>query len=387
MIKEDYGNEKDIQLIKVIACIVIYSIIGIVALFTIFVSKVKAITFTYNGNDTSAYELTGLLPINRGYFRGCTSTTSCYSTSYGTNNQSGKVRNTTNVANDNKGMMYYIALNDKSIYVNYIYSVNALYCGPSMGTPDLYVWNGNDYNSTGNMIITTDLYHTYKGVPNIEFNADGSNFMSCNILYSVFKATRSGTIMGLQVRTSSTTSSTFHYLIGYNIESLGNGNELTSSQVQNIINNSGLATASSVNQINQATNEVKQQVEELNQQQEETNNILNDDSIDNPNNAISGMEQNNASNGVISDLLLLPVRLFQNILNNINGTCTSFNLGTMFNHNLTLPCINLSNYLGTALYNVIDVLISGIFVLSIRKKFVDIFENFTALKTGGNELE
>lgn len=93
------------------------------------------------------------------------------------------------------------------------------------------------------------------------------------------------------------------------------------------------------------------------------------------------------SNGVISDLLLLPVRMFQSIVNTIDGTCSDFSLGTLLGHELTMPCINLSSRLGSALYGVIDVLISGFFILSIRKKFVDIFEHFTSLKTGGNELE
>ena len=119
----------------------------------------------------------------------------------------------------------------------------------------------------------------------------------------------------------------------------------------------------------------------------DVNDSINDSSTDDPTSDLNDMNQNQTSNSVISDLLLLPVTLFQNILNAINGTCNSFNLGNLFNSNLTLPCINIKRYLGDALYNVIDVLISGLFVLSIRKKFVDIFQNITSLKDRGNELE
>lgn len=110
-------------------------------------------------------------------------------------------------------------------------------------------------------------------------------------------------------------------------------------------------------------------------------------SVDNPQNALNQFNNKFADNNVISNLLLLPVRIYQNVLNNINGTCNTFNLGALWNHNLTMTCIRVDSLLGSALYGVIDVIISGFFVYHIRKKFVDIFEHLTSLKTGGNELE
>lgn len=133
-----------------------------------------------------------------------------------------------------------------------------------------------------------------------------------------------------------------------------------------------------------------QQIQAINNNTQAVNGVndsINDSTTDDPSNDLNDMTQNQTSNSVISDLLLLPVTLFQNILNAISGTCNSFNLGNLFNSNLTLPCINIKNYLGNSLYNVIDVIISGIFVLSIRKKFVDVFQNITSLKDRGNELE
>lgn len=126
-----------------------------------------------------------------------------------------------------------------------------------------------------------------------------------------------------------------------------------------------------------------------NQRLDSIDNTLNNDSIDSSNTTgtLENLSDDLPTNSVISDLLLLPVRLFQNILNSINGSCSSFSLGSLFNTNINLPCINLQNILGSSLYSVIDILISGIFVLSIRKKFVNIFENLSSLKNGGNELE
>lgn len=135
-------------------------------------------------------------------------------------------------------------------------------------------------------------------------------------------------------------------------------------------------TTSITNAQNQTTNAVN-----------DTNNTLKDDNVDDPSSSLSSMNSNIATNSVISDLLLLPVTLFQRVINSINGSCNSFNLGTLFNHNLVLPCINLQNILGSSLYGVIDILLCGIFVLSMRKRFVNIFENITSLKDRGNELE
>ena len=95
-----------------------------------------------------------------------------------------------------------------------------------------------------------------------------------------------------------------------------------------------------------------------------------------------------ASNNVISDLLLLPVRMYQAILNSLgSNSCQAFNLGSLYGTNLVLPCIQVQNYVGSTLWTTIDLIFCGIFILAIRKKFVDIFNNMTSLKNRGNELE
>lgn len=131
------------------------------------------------------------------------------------------------------------------------------------------------------------------------------------------------------------------------------------------------------------------ELQNINNAVNETNNTIKDDTVDN--NSISSTIQNGsnqiASNNSITQLLTLPISLYQNILNSVSGSCSSFSLGTLYNHQLTLPCINLQNLLGSTLYSIIDILISGLFILSFRKKMVDIFNNMTSLKDRGNELE
>ena len=117
------------------------------------------------------------------------------------------------------------------------------------------------------------------------------------------------------------------------------------------------------------------------------NDTLNNSSTDDPNNDINSMNSKTASNNSITQLLTLPITLFQNVLNNINGSCSAYSLGSLYGTSLTLPCINLESILGSTLWGVIDVLISGLFILSFRKKMVDIFNHMSSLNDRGNELE
>lgn len=117
------------------------------------------------------------------------------------------------------------------------------------------------------------------------------------------------------------------------------------------------------------------------------NDSINDNSVDSSDSTINNLNSNLPTNSVISDLILLPVTFLQKLVNSLGGSCSQFSLGSLLGTNLVMPCINLSNYLGSALWTTIDLIFSGMFVLIIRKKFVDIFNNITQLKERGNEVE
>ena len=120
---------------------------------------------------------------------------------------------------------------------------------------------------------------------------------------------------------------------------------------------------------------------------DQVNDTLSDSSTDDPDSAIEDMQDYVPTNGTISQLLTLPISLYQNILNSVSGSCSSFNLGSLLGTSLLLPCINLQQLLGSTLYGVIDILCSGFFILSFRKKMVDIFNHMTSLNDRGNEVE
>lgn len=127
----------------------------------------------------------------------------------------------------------------------------------------------------------------------------------------------------------------------------------------------------------------------INSQQQTTNAVNNvNDSINNDSvssntehsNTAQGWASQSASDSVVSDMVLMPITLLNAFSSGFNGSCQAYNLGSLYGTNLTLPCINISNYLGATLWGIIDVLMSGFLIYGIGKKFVKVFNDFTNLK-------
>lgn len=120
------------------------------------------------------------------------------------------------------------------------------------------------------------------------------------------------------------------------------------------------------------------------------NDTLNDDNIsDSTNSSINGIlgsKTEQETFGPVADLILLPLTLFRAFYNGFNNSCSPFNLGTLFNTNITLPCINLRNILGSSLYSIIDVAISLFMLYNIILMCIHIFDKITSFKDPFEEL-
>lgn len=130
---------------------------------------------------------------------------------------------------------------------------------------------------------------------------------------------------------------------------------------------------------------INEQTQQQEQQHNETiNTLTNDTSIDTneTSNIFEEFEDFLPDEGIVTQLVTLPISLYTNILNSVNGTCQAFSLGSLLGTNLTLPCINVANYLGSQLWSVIDILMSGFFILTIGRKFIKVFENMSSMKEG-----
>lgn len=97
-------------------------------------------------------------------------------------------------------------------------------------------------------------------------------------------------------------------------------------------------------------------------------------------NAISGLENNIGTNGTIQSLAVMPITLFQSMLNSINGSCTPFYIGNLFGEEVYFSCVDLSSYLGSTLWGLIDVLCCGMFIWVMSNKLRKVWDSFTNLK-------
>lgn len=115
------------------------------------------------------------------------------------------------------------------------------------------------------------------------------------------------------------------------------------------------------------------------------------DSVDNLNDTLSSDEEPDTndffesispdeSNSPVSDLITMPITLLQRVNNNINGSCSAWNLGSLLGTNLVLPCLHLDTLLGSYLYNLIDMAICLFLAYNIGLMCVTIYNNVTSLK-------
>lgn len=128
-------------------------------------------------------------------------------------------------------------------------------------------------------------------------------------------------------------------------------------------------------------------IDQNNQTNDKLDNIddtLTDSTIDNDNVTSNFEEFNNFldDNSTITQLITLPITLYTAILNNLSSSCQPFSLGSMYGEELVLPCVNIGNYLGSTLWGMIDLIISGFAVYAISKKLIKVFNTFSSMKEG-----
>lgn len=138
--------------------------------------------------------------------------------------------------------------------------------------------------------------------------------------------------------------------------------------------NDNSSVVSAINNNTQVQQDVKNNTKE-------TNDLIKNDSVDSASSSANTWNSKNASNGVITQLLTLPITLLNAIVSGIQTSCASFNLGNLFGTDIILPCISISNLIGSTLFTTIDLLISGFMIYNISKKLIKIFNDFTNLKS------
>lgn len=370
----------------------LYHLIWFLSLILVFIPNVDAKT-TINWAGEVSHTLDG-------WFANCSSSSSC--------SQSGITQNSFRGFNEGNEILTFPGLmarlttyNDNIggqigfsvssvLKTDTLYSIRVYLCATG-NQPNPIGWTtGNNDTDIGNHTYpadtkTSNFNNSANPQPFEFYSITGSNsvsspsFYACRIHSVVFRPRVNSTFIGLQFNTNTTYTGNF-WFIGYDLDVLGYANNITTSDINTAISNSGLATANSVSQVQQSITQVQQELGSI-------DDTLNDSSVDSSDNSINNLKTKIPTNSVISDLLLLPVRFLQNFVNALGSSCSQFNLGSLYGTNLFMPCINIQNYLGSAIWSTIDLIISGMFVYHLRKKFIEIYQNLTNLKNGGNEVD
>lgn len=230
-----------------------------------------------------------------------------------------------------------------------------------------YTGGANSNNSNGTCRV--EIY-SIKDSYNIKYAINMStpnaseNVLTTGAYYITFRPTCDGNYINIPV--SFSTSSTNMYFFGYHLETLGLTDGLSSSDIENILNNSGLATAKSVNDVKTSVNEVKQEMNGIN------------DSINNDNTDGASSEASDFFNSFTTDtfgltsIITAPLNLIQSLT---SKTCSPLHLPLPFldNKYLDLPCMSTiySQYFGSffTLYQTITYGIIAYWVCVGRAEF------------------
>lgn len=149
----------------------------------------------------------------------------------------------------------------------------------------------------------------------------------------------------------------------------------------NDFNIDGMIAAQNVtNQaINNTTNAVNNNTNAINNM---NNSIKDESSPDVEDDLFDGITTDDESNSPVSDLILLPLTLLNAYVDGFSSSCSAFDLGTLYGHNLVLPCIDIDDYIGSNLWSLIDVICSIFLIYNVGMMCVSMYESITSLEDG-----
>ncbi len=204
------------------------------------------------------------------------------------------------------------------------------------------------YNQPNNFSCTNAISMTHTtGAPNPFYidNSGTGNLLNYNILTYVFTPDFTGTSIGFNFNSDVRGTYTL-FFGGYIATVLSDNQNISQSQIQSAVQNSGLATANSVNQVQSSINEVKQELAKQAEEQKKTNEKL--DKIDDTINSTDTTGASSSANSFfdnfqdndygLSDIITMPLTLIKTLT---NSTCVSLKLTVPFvNKTLELPCMS-----------------------------------------------
>lgn len=229
--------------------------------------------------------------------------------------------------------------------VGYLYQTTFYVCSDATMDPASNTIYPSYYGDafTNNNVFQSSNSYNLSGLPGL-----APRWNNCYAFSTIFSPGENGTYINLRLKSTSAIKG-YYALVGFKSESLG----LYSGKVEQIIQNSGFATASSVDEVKQATNEVKQEMQS-------TNNTLNNDNVDESLTEADGFFNGFTTNTHgLTGIITAPLNAIQSLT---SKTCSPLVLPIPFvDKDLTLPCmrqIYTDNFGG--FMNLYDVIVIGI---------------------------
>lgn len=204
--------------------------------------------------------------------------------------------------------------------VGYLYQTTFYVCSNAImdnATNAIYPSYYGDAFTNNNVFQSSNSYNL-SGVPGLS-----PTWSNCYAFSTIFSPGENGTYINLRLK-STTQIKGYYALVGFKSESLG----LYSGEVKSIVENSGFATATSVDEVKQATNEVKEETKK-------TNDTLNDDDTTESEGKITGFFNDFSDNSHgLSSIVTAPLNAVNAML---STTCTA-PTATYKGSTFSLPC-------------------------------------------------
>lgn len=244
--------------------------------------------------------------------------------------------------------------------VGYLYQTTFYVCSDAImdnATNTIYPSYYGDAFTNNNVFQSSNSYNL-SGLPGL-----APQWNNCYAFSTIFSPGENGTYINLRLKSTSRISG-YYALVGFKSESLG----LYSGEVKSIVQNSGFATASSVDEVKQATNEVKQEIKS-------TNDTLNNADTSGAQNDVdsffNGFDEGDT--GSLMNLVKLPLKF----LNSLNNSCQAIELDTGFIGKFRLECLSstLYNQSGfSGLFNIIKLILNGAIMYGCIRKIISVVQ-------------
>ena len=208
--------------------------------------------------------------------------------------------------------------------VGYLYQSTFYVCSDAImdnATNTIYPSYYGDAFTNNNVFQSSNSYNL-SGLPGL-----APQWNKCYAFSTIFSPGENGTYINLRLKSTSRING-YYALVGFKSESLG----LYSGEVQSIVQNSGFATASSVEEVKTATNEVKQEIQS-------TNDTLNNSDTSEATNQASDLFNNYSDTDFgLSGVITAPLNLIRSLT---SKTCSQVVLPIPFvDKDLKLPCLS-----------------------------------------------